>query len=122
MAGYAVAIDARTVRQPDLHLSEPQQDGEYASTAPVVAIELWSPHSRQDEGDWLSDYQRARTMQHVVLIRPDQAYARVWARGQDGWCEDRPAEDLGSSVDLSAIGVSLPMAEIYEDVELGETA
>ena len=64
------------------------------------------------------EYRRLGTLRHLALIEPDRAKVLLWSRGSDeDWA---PLEIVGldTLIDLSAIGVSLPMAEVYEDVEL----
>lgn len=53
---------------------------------------------------------------HVVLIEPDAVDVEVWTRGDAGWTRT-VAVAREDRVRLEAIGVEIPVAEIYEGLE-----
>ena len=54
---------------------------------------------------------------HIVFVEPNQPLVSVWSRDDGGGWSDVRISDLDAKVDLSALGVSLAMQAIYEDVE-----
>ncbi len=61
-------------------------------------------------------YQKLPSLQHYVLVERDKAVIEVFDRAGEAWFKERMIEGLGASLDLSAIDVSIPLAEIYRDV------
>lgn len=66
--------------------------------------------------DKIAEYQALACVRQVVLLAQAQPIARVWTREGAG-CRAATAEGLEAALDLSAVGVTLPLAEIYEDIE-----
>ena len=52
----------------------------------------------------------------MVLVEPDAVDVEVWTRGPAGWART-VSVSLADRVRLDAIGIDLPVAEIYEGVE-----
>lgn len=88
---------------------------EQTARNPTVVVEVLSDSTRAyDRGEKLRRYQSIEALRHVVLIEPDAPDVEVWSRGPDGWRRTVYAE-AGKTVDLPAIGVALPVAEIYRE-------
>ena len=51
-----------------------------------------------------------------MLVERDKASIEVFDRAGDAWFNERMIEGLGAVLDISAIDVSIPLAEIYRDV------
>ena len=86
---------------------------------PVVLVEVVSPGSEardRVEKDVL--YRRLPSLQHYVLAERDIAAVDALERSESGWTLRR-IEGLDGVLQLPAIGVSLPLAEIYRDVLSG---
>lgn len=83
---------------------------------PMVLVEVASPGSGdRDRVEKDSLYRRLPSLQHYVIVERDHARVDVIDRVGEGWSLRR-VEDLGSSVDLPALGFSIPLSEIYRDV------
>jgi Uma2 family endonuclease len=91
-----------------------------AITSPVVVVEVLSPSTRAfDLSEKLKQYKRIASLRHIVFVESTKievlSYSReageVWP-GSPDLCQD-----LESSLALSALGVDLPLREIYLDVE-----
>jgi Uma2 family endonuclease len=90
---------------------------EQTATNPVLLVEILSDGTRSyDRGDKLDRYRTIPSLRHVVLVEPDAIDVEVWTRGPDGWTR-AVSVDRADIVKLEAIGVSLPVAEIYAGVE-----
>ena len=97
-----------------------RQRGERVSRRPVAVFEVLSPSTRGvDFHNKLEEYKRVDTISHIIIIEPLQPNIAIWSRDADGWAYAR-ITDPDASLELSALGVSLPLAEIYEDVPPAE--
>lgn len=100
-----------------VHCGRPDRDDTSVSD-PTVLFEVVSPGSeRRDRGEKASLYRRLPSLQHFVLVERDRPELTVDARRADrGWTFGEPLEGLDAVLTLSAIGVDLPLSEIYRDV------
>ncbi len=90
----------------------------FESTAPAVVFEVLSPSTRRtDLLRKVDEYQNVPSLRHFVILEPGRVCAMVWSRGADGW-SSQMVERIAEDMPLPAVGVALPMAEVYEDVEL----
>lgn len=115
-SGGALRIDKRwTVRTPDLLV----RCGPDRRTAemPVLAIEILSPSNSASEMARKRDDYASVGIQQVLELDQDDARALLWRADGDRWIVET-IRGLEGSITLDSIGVSIPMAEIYEDVEL----
>jgi len=79
-----------------------------------IAFEVFSPSTAKRDLRWKRKaYAALPSLQHYIVIAQDAGEVLTFDRA-DGFRERRLA-DLGLSVDLAAIGVLLPLADIYRD-------
>jgi Uma2 family endonuclease len=84
---------------------------------PVVAFEVLSPSTQDRDLRWKrAAYTSLASLTHYVVIAQDAVEVVVFARG-NGFAEKR-LRSLNDSVDVPALGISLPLAEIYRGTEL----
>jgi Uma2 family endonuclease len=84
---------------------------------PVVLVEVLSPSTRgYDRGEKLDRYKEIASLRHILLIEPDEAVVEHWHRTGSRWELEvlSPPEGVAR---LSAIGVDVPIAEIYQGFE-----
>lgn len=115
-SGSALRIDKRwTVRAPDLLV----RCGPDRRTAdmPLLAVEILSPSNSASEMARKRDDYASVGIQQVLELDQDEARALLWRVDGDRWIVET-IRGLEASITLDSIGVTLPMAEIYEDVEL----
>jgi Uma2 family endonuclease len=87
---------------------------------PLVLAEVVSPGSvGRDRAEKWSVYRRLGSLRHYVLIERDSAVIDVFDRTGEAWANCRRLEGLAAVLDLPALGVSVPLAEIYADVLAG---
>ena len=122
-ADQASRMDRGNIRYPDVTVDcGARAPGSYESVEPTVFFEVFSPSTRRFNLLRKADeYQRLRSLRHFVLLEPEQAKALLWSRGPDGDWSPEEIVGLDREITLSAVGVSLPMAEVYEDVELASS-
>jgi Uma2 family endonuclease len=119
-ADQAARMERGNIRYPDVTVDcGARASGSFESIEPTVFFEVFSPSTRRfDLLRKADEYRRLPTLRHFVLIEPDQAKAMLWSRDAEGDWSPEEIAGLDRELALTAIGVSLPMAEVYEDVEL----
>jgi Uma2 family endonuclease len=89
----------------------------------VVVVEVLSPRTAEDD---LTRKRRAYTllptMRTVVYVSQDEPRLDLVRRQADGSFADEAVEGLDATLHLPEIGVSLEMAEIYEDTAVAQAA
>ena len=87
---------------------------------PLVVIEVLSPSTEAyDRGRKFDVYREARSLRQYVLVSQDSQRAVSYVRQSDGvaWLMT-PLDDPGASIEFPSLGISVPLADIYRDVEL----
>lgn len=90
---------------------------------PVVIVEVLSPSTEDnDRKVKLPDYRRIPSVAEILLLDSVTVFAELHRRLDDGrWTTDlfdRPEDTL----DLTSVGVTLPLSEVYRRVGFEETA
>ncbi len=110
----AVRIGRRNFYLPDASVSCRHVDGTFPSE-PVLVIEVLSATTeRDDRGVKWHHCQTLPSLRHYLLLNQDEPLAELFTRGAEGWIYTRH-EGLEGSVPLSALGIELPVAELYAD-------
>jgi Uma2 family endonuclease len=111
---------ATSIRYPDGFVTcTPGFRGQTVVEDPVVIFEILSPGTEAtDRGEKAREYRAMPTVRRYVMLRQDRIAAEVHARDGD---TDRWLSLLLFETDrlaLPEIGVELPLAELYEGVDL----
>ncbi|CAN2532219.1 hypothetical+protein [Methylocapsa aurea] len=61
-------------------------------------------------------YQKLPSLRHYAPVERDRAHIETFDRAGEVWSGVRILDGLAAELDLPAIGVSVPLAEIYRDV------
>jgi Uma2 family endonuclease len=114
----AVAVTDSNLRYPDVSVfcGDPasfEREEQRFYTDPVVIVEVLSTSTvKIDEGEKLEEYRRLPTVDTIVLVDPHNELSRVFQRlGPTSWRDDLFAQP--HDVDLPALKLSLPFAEIF---------
>lgn len=85
---------------------------------PVALFEVVSPGSAdRDHLEKGELYRRLPSLRHYVLVKRDWAQVEILNRADEqAWISPEPIEGLNAAVPLPALGIDLPLAEIYRDV------
>jgi Uma2 family endonuclease len=84
---------------------------------PSVVLEVLSPSTtRYDTGRKFRWYQETPSIQEICFVDQDEPRIRVYRRSQAGWLYDE-APGLDQSIRLQTGGVTLPLVEVYRNVE-----
>lgn len=116
---FGVDIGSSTVRFPDI-VVDPAGGStkDRTATAPVFLAEVMSPSSeRVDLGDKAAEYLALPSLGTYLVVAHDEPKAWVWTRTEAGF-PPGPAvrDDINDVIDIPALGVALPLADIYRRV------
>ncbi len=115
----AVRTGIRRERRPDVYIDcQRARPTDLNAAAPTILFEVLSPSS--DKDDLVRkpiEYKRLLSARQYIVVDPTTILVKTWTRIEgDHWSEEL-IDDLTASLDL-AVGITLPMTEIYEDIEL----
>lgn len=118
----AMKTGANRGRYPDVSVDcGPRNAGNYALPNPTVVFEVLS-HTTEEEDRTIKpgEYNDVRTISHYVLVSQSAYRLHVYDRGANGdfMLKPRLVSGLDAVLELPAIGVSLGMAEIYDELDL----
>ena len=104
---------------PDVSIvrGEPEIDYENTLRNPVVLVEVLSKSTqKKDRTEKKNEYQRIETLQHYVMMEQNAPRIEHYERDASGNWPENPTvvEGLSSHLSLSALGVTVPLADIYE--------
>jgi len=97
----------------------PQLDDSELDTLlnPTLLVEVLSPSTEAyDRGPKLSHYQTTHSLSTVLLISQDRIHVERWDRQADGRWLVEEIEDVGRTLDLSCIGCTLALSDVYDRV------
>lgn len=106
------------IRRPDIGVDCGSRDPDgYRAALPTVVVEVLSPSTRDfDSFGKVAEYKSVASIQHIALIEPNFAFALLWTRKSgDDW-EKLEVEGLDATIELPAIGVDLPLADVYRNI------
>jgi Uma2 family endonuclease len=85
----------------------------------IVAFEVLSPSTADHDLRWKRKaYPELASLQHYVVVAQDAAEVTIYDRAS-GFAERR-VEGLAATLDLPALGISIPLKEIYHDTGIEE--
>jgi Uma2 family endonuclease len=91
------------------------------AASPRVVFEVLSPTTRDfDTIGKLEEYKLVESLERIVVIEPNAPEVIIWRRGADGADRDwrkSISQGLDQKIDMPEIGVTLPLAEIYDGVD-----
>lgn len=105
------------IRRPDVGVDCARRDpNAYRAAEPRFVAEVLSPSTRDfDTYAKVVEYKSVSGLDYVLLIEPNAPEAVMWVRAGAEWRVER-SDGLEASIDLPGLGVSLPMAELYDSV------
>lgn len=112
---------AESIRFPDVLVQRRDANRNALRSAdPLVIVEVVSQSSLHlDTVVKRDEYLALSTLASYIVASPNNPAADVWIRGEDGRFPDAPLELEGfhGSIELSAIGATLAMADIYRHLK-----
>jgi Uma2 family endonuclease len=115
---------ANTVMYPDAFVRcGPREGARNWIEDPVVVFEVLSESTaKHDLTRKRLVYEAIPTLRRIVYVSLDEPRLDLRVRGEDGLWRDDTVEGLGDALPLPELGLTLPMAEIYEDSEVARNA
>jgi Uma2 family endonuclease len=99
----------------------PMRGEDVAATEPTVVVEVLSKSTKyDDQTEKLDDYQSIPSMRHILHLSQKRIGGELWTRSDDGWLRT-PLAGADAIVELSALGLSVPLGIAYEDVSFDES-
>ena len=110
-----------TIRLADIMVTPNNKSGKDRRTEDaVLLVEILSPSTANDDfGDKQREYLALSSLQAYLIVAQDKACAWLWVRGEDGFpAKPDVFEALADTIAIEALGLSLPMHEIYRHIDL----
>jgi Uma2 family endonuclease len=107
------------IRRPDAGADCGQRNpNAFQAALPRMVAEVLSPTTRDfDTFEKLTEYKQVESLDYIVVVEPNAPEVVVWSRGQERAWVRHIVEGIDREVDMPAIGVTLPLTEIYDGVE-----
>jgi len=94
------------------------QDGQCTLLNPLLIIEVLSPSTRSyDRGDKFAHYRSIPVLQDYLLIDSSRLAVEHFRRTSNGEWILHEYQTLSDSLSLPAIGIELPLTEIYAGID-----
>ena len=121
IADFGLDAGPRTLRYPDVVVDQRAGGSpkDHTATAPVLIAEVLSPTTAEiDLGDKAAEYLRLPSLQAYLIVSQDAAKAYAWSREATGAFAAAPevVAGLDESIELAALGLTLPLAAVYEGI------
>ena len=96
------------------------EPGQQLLRDPVLIVEILSPSTiAVDRQEKIPEYRQIPSVQEIVAIDSVRVFAEVMRREGDRWITEI-VQGLGATLSLASIGLTVPMAELYDGIELPE--
>ena len=125
--GFRIFIqDVRTVvkgnkiyRYPDVVVADEEGDSDtHNIKKPRILVEVISETSKyRDRVTKLQEYSKLPSLDYYIVVDQDTVNVEVYSRKANDWAYQL-LENLTDVIDLSALGMSLPLATIYENIKI----
>jgi Uma2 family endonuclease len=121
MVRVPLSIDGEAFYYPDGMITcEPVGGDDRFTEKPVVILEVLSDSTRRhDEVRKLRDYFTLSSLEVYLLAEADEPTVRIYRRSQDGFTFSF-VSGIDAVLELPEVELSIPLAELYRDVELLE--
>jgi len=114
----AVDVGPGSLRYPDAMVDSIGGQRALVATAPVLIAEVLSPSSATlDLGDKAAEYLRLPTLAGYLVLSQDEIKAWVYLKGSDQLPGPRVISGASAAIRVPAIGLDLPLTEIYAGIE-----
>jgi Uma2 family endonuclease len=116
--GTRVPVSPRSLPQPDVFVKEGATTGSPVTDDALVLFEVLSKSNTKADQAWRRKvYASVPNCQHHLTVSLKAAEVDACDR-DTGW-KKRNVSGLGGVLDLPALGLSIPLREIYRDTPLG---
>jgi Uma2 family endonuclease len=117
--GTRVSVSPNSLPQPDVSVKDGPATDRPETTDALVLFEVLSPSNTKADQAWRRKvYASIPNCQHYVTVSLKRVEVTVYDRSS-GW-KARGETALEASLELPALGLSMPLADVYRYVPLGE--
>jgi Uma2 family endonuclease len=100
---------------------DPEDKKGQTFTNPTAIFEVLSKTTEEfDRGAWWANYRQIESLKYYILVAKKEPRVEVFEQQQDGGWLRRELTGLQSVLQLPAINVELPLAEIYDRVDFSK--
>jgi Uma2 family endonuclease len=119
LSDFGVDVGPRTVRYADVVVDHPgAQRKALTAKAPVLVAEVLSPSTATiDLGDKAAEYLRLPSLASYLVFSQDEVKAWVFVRGSSQLPAPEVIAGADETIAIPALGLDLPLADIYADIE-----
>lgn len=106
------------VRFPDVLVDRAGGGGkDLAARQPILVAEVLSPSSLgADLVEKEEEYSALPSLTAYLVLSQDEAAVRLWTRSESGWSGPLLIVGMENAIELSHLGVALPLRELYAGV------
>ncbi|MEX6506317.1 Uma2 family endonuclease [Jiella sp. M17.18] len=106
------------VRRPDAGVDCGKRDADdLIAREPVLIVEVLSPSTRDfDRVGKLAEYKAVPSVRTILYVEPNRPEVYVFERGAYGAWQESRVTGLEASVVVPALGIDLPLAEIFDGI------
>ena len=117
---WSVQTKPGQLRRPDIGVDcGPFDPKSYKAASPVIIAEILSPTTRDfDTLRKSEEYKLIPSLRRILLVDPNRAEVFMWLRGEAGEWHFSTIAGLDAELSMPEIGVVLPLADIYDGIEL----
>ena len=116
--GTRVPISKNSLPQPDLYVQEGAAHWDHVTGDALVIFEVLSRSNTKADREWRRRvYASVPNCRHYVTVSLKSAEVSAFDRSA-GW-KERKAKGLDAAVDLPALGLTLPLADVYRYTPVG---
>jgi Uma2 family endonuclease len=111
------------IRYPDAFvICNPRERGRKVVTDPIIVFEILSESTQHiDLVEKNEEYRETPSIQRYIILEQTHIGGVALVRSDDGRWTSKPLNRPNATVDLPEIGITLPLAEFYAGMNLGET-
>jgi len=114
----AVDVGPESLRYPDAIVDGIGGQRALVATAPALIAEVLSPSSATlDLGDKAAEYLQLSTLAAYLVLSQDEIKAWVYVKDSAQHPGPEPIRGADATIRVPALGIDLPLAEIYRGIE-----
>lgn len=121
-SGLCIETSAGQIRRPDVGVDRGvRHPNALIASEPVLVVEVFSPSTRDyDRAAKLTEYKAVASIRTILYVEPNRPEVYVFERAEgpeESWQPERRIVGLENDVAIPALGIALPLAEIYDGIE-----
>lgn len=100
---------------------DPEDDQRVTATNPTMVFEVLSKNTESyDRGAKSSNYRQIESLKAYALVATSEPHIELYEMHGDGFWRLSEARGMDAVLQVSALGIQISLAEVYENVDWGE--